>query len=199
MAPDPNAPMNISPEESEAALETMTPEEKEKLQAGIEGLSEKERAELINLQRAAEAEKSEELNAGSSEPSGGASNAPPEASIPTPNEPNSTPPSSDFTSESEGSSGEAEPSLLDPKIDPELSEASAAIEEFRETGEVPKGVRNVSVTCFKCGRKTDTSVTRKQFEKQSETEVPPRFQTKCKFCNYVSTYVLTEDGTKTLS
>jgi len=67
-------------------------------------------------------------------------------------------------------------------------------------------VRDVSVTCHKCGRKTETSVTRKQFESiaaqhqdDSADAGPPQFRTKCNSCNYISTYVLTGEGTKTIA
>ena len=65
------------------------------------------------------------------------------------------------------------------------------------------------VTCKKCGHKNNTSMNRKAFEaantasKKSQPHsvsgTQPRFQTKCKFCNYVSTYILETDGPKTVA
>ncbi len=80
-----------------------------------------------------------------------------------------------------------------------VNEDEVGAVEFRETGEVPKETQDVSVTCHKCGHSKKTMVTRKQFEKQAESGEQPKFQTKCQFCNYDSTYVLTGDGTKTIA
>lgn len=67
--------------------------------------------------------------------------------------------------------------------------------------DIPHEVRDVDVTCFKCGQKTGTSVTYKQFAEQQagDATVQPQFKTRCNKCNHHSTYVLTETGTHTIA
>lgn len=87
----------------------------------------------------------------------------------------------------------------DDAADPEsVNEDEVGVAEGTDDDFGPE-VRNVSVTCHKCGQKSPTSVTRKQLGRQVRSARWPEFQTKCNFCNYVSTYVLTEDGTSTIA
>jgi hypothetical protein len=157
---------------------------------GPEPMDPEEQERLKKLSQAAEAEKAEEALETSGE--SGSDSASPLTD--TPSDAASSSESPDTPDETEEGVNEDEVGLVEGVgAERELDADSVKVHAL-----FPE-VRAVSVSCYKCRRKTETSVTYKQFKNQAETGKQPKFKTKCNMCNYVSTYVLTEEGANTIA